>query len=152
MLKIRSTAFNDGERIPKKYTCDGEDISPPLIWEDIPEGTVTLALISDDPDAPSKTWTHWLIFNIPPELNGLPEGVEKVGELENGIMQGFNDFGRIGYGGPCPPFGVHRYFFKLYALDTSLDLEPGTSKEELLEAMEGHIIEKTQMIGLYSRE
>ncbi len=152
MLKIRSTAFNDGERIPKKYTCDGEDISPPLIWEDIPEGTVTLALISDDPDAPSKTWTHWLIFNIPPELNGLPESVEKVGELENGIMQGFNDFGRIGYGGPCPPFGVHRYFFKLYALDTSLDLEPGTSKEELLEAMEGHIIEKTQMIGLYSRE
>ncbi|MDI3484247.1 MAG: hypothetical protein PWQ74_834 [Methanobacteriaceae archaeon] len=152
MLKIRSTAFNDGERIPKKYTCDGEDISPPLIWEDIPEGTVTLALISDDPDAPSKTWTHWLIFNIPPELNGLPEGVEKVGELENGIIQGFNDFGRIGYGGPCPPFGVHRYFFKLYALDSSLDLEPGTSKEELLEAMEGHIIEKTQMIGLYSRE
>ncbi|MBC7119287.1 MAG: YbhB/YbcL family Raf kinase inhibitor-like protein [Methanobacteriaceae archaeon] len=151
-MKIRSTAFNDGERIPKKYTCDGEDISPPLIWEDIPEGTVTLALISDDPDAPSKTWTHWLIFNIPPELNGLPESVEKVGELENGIMQGFNDFGRIGYGGPCPPFGVHRYFFKLYALDTSLDLEPGTSKEELLEAMEGHIIEKTQMIGLYSRE
>ncbi|KUK01899.1 MAG: YbhB/YbcL family Raf kinase inhibitor-like protein [Methanobacteriales archaeon] len=152
MLKIRSIAFNDGERIPKKYTCDGEDISPPLIWEDIPEGTVTLALISDDPDAPSKTWTHWLIFNIPPELNGLPEGVEKVGELENGIIQGFNDFGRIGYGGPCPPFGVHRYFFKLYALDTSLDLEPETSKEELLEAMEGHIIEKTQMIGLYSRE
>ena len=152
MLKIRSIAFNDGERIPKKYTCDGEDISPPLIWEDIPEGTVTLALISDDPDAPSKTWTHWLIFNIPPELNGLPEGVEKVGELENGIIQGFNDFGRIGYGGPCPPFGVHRYFFKLYALDTSLDLEPETSKEELLEAMEGHIVEKTQMIGLYSRE
>ncbi|HIH61834.1 MAG TPA: YbhB/YbcL family Raf kinase inhibitor-like protein [Methanobacteriales archaeon] len=151
-MKIRSIAFNDGERIPKKYTCDGEDISPPLIWEDIPEGTVTLALISDDPDAPSKTWTHWLIFNIPPELNGLPEGVEKVGELENGIIQGFNDFGRIGYGGPCPPFGVHRYFFKLYALDTSLDLEPETSKEELLEAMEGHIIEKTQMIGLYSRE
>lgn len=151
-MKIRSIAFNDGERIPKKYTCDGEDISPPLIWEDIPEGTVTLALISDDPDAPSKTWTHWLIFNIPPELNGLPEGVEKVEALENGIIQGFNDFGRIGYGGPCPPFGVHRYFFKLYALDTSLDLEPGTSKEELLEAMEGHIIEKTQMIGLYSRE
>jgi len=151
-LKIRSIAFNDGERIPKKYTCDGEDISPPLIWEDIPEGTVTLALISDDPDAPSKTWTHWVIFNIPPELNGLPEGVEKVGELENGIIQGFNDFGHVGYGGPCPPFGVHRYFLKLYALDTSLDLEPETSKEEPLEAIEGHIIEKTQMIGLYSRE
>ncbi len=116
-----------------------------------PKGTVTLAIISDDPDAPSKTWTHWLIFNIPPELNGLPEGVEKVGELENGIKQGFNDFGRIGYGGPCPPFGVHRYYFKLYALDTSLNLEPGTSKEELLRAMDGHIIEKTEMIGLYSR-
>lgn len=151
-MKIKSSAFNDGERIPKKYTCDGEDVSPPLTWDDIPEGTVTLALISDDRDAPSKTWTHWLIFNIPPELNGLPEGVEKVGEFENGIMQGFNDFGRIGYGGPCPPSGVHRYFFKLYALDTSLDLEPGTSKEELLEAMEGHIIEKTEMVGLYSRE
>ncbi len=152
MLKIRSSAFNDGERIPKKYTCDGEDVSPPLTWEDVPEETVTLTIISDDPDAPSKTWTHWLIFNIPPELNGLPEDVEKVGELENGIMQGFNDFGRIGYGGPCPPSGVHRYFFKLYALDTRLDLEPGTSKEELLEAMEGHIIEKAEMIGLYSRD
>jgi len=150
-LKIRSSAFNDGERIPKKHTCDGEDVSPPLTWEDVPEGTVTLAIISDDPDAPSKTWTHWLIFNIPPELNGLPEGVEKVGELENGIKQGFNDFGRIGYGGPCPPFGVHRYYFKLYALDTSLNLEPGTSKEELLRAMDGHIIEKAEMIGLYSR-
>lgn len=151
-MKIRSSAFNDGERIPKKYTCDGEDISPPLTWEDVPEETVTLAIIADDPDAPSKTWTHWLIFDIPPELNGLPEGVEKIGELENGIMQGFNDFGRIGYGGPCPPFGVHRYYFKLYALDTSLNLEPGTSKEELLRAMEGHIIEKTELIGLYSRE
>lgn len=150
-MKIRSSAFNDGERIPKKHTCDGEDVSPPLTWEDVPEGTVTLAIISDDPDAPSKTWTHWLIFNIPPELNGLPEGVEKVGELENGIKQGFNDFGRIGYGGPCPPFGVHRYYFKLYALDTSLNLEPGTSKKELLRAMDGHIIEKTEMIGLYSR-
>ncbi|BAW31420.1 MAG TPA: YbhB/YbcL family Raf kinase inhibitor-like protein [Methanothermobacter sp.] len=151
-FKIKSSAFKDGERIPRKYTCDGENISPPLTWKDVPSGTVTLAIISDDPDAPSKTWTHWLIFNIPPEINSLPEGVETVGEFENGIIQGLNDFGNLGYGGPCPPFGVHRYFFKLYALDKRLELEPGASKEELLEAMKGHIIEKTEIIGLYSRD
>jgi len=151
-FKIKSSAFKDGERIPRKYTCDGENISPPLTWKDVPSGTVTLAIISDDPDAPSKTWTHWLIFNIPPEINSLPEGVKTVGEFENGIIQGLNDFGNLGYGGPCPPFGVHRYFFKLYALDKRLELEPGASKEELLEAMKGHIIEKTEIIGLYSRD
>lgn len=151
-MKIKSSAFKHGEKIPRKYTCDGENISPPLTWENIPQETVTLTIISDDPDAPSKTWTHWLIFNIPPELSSLPEGVETVGEFENGIIQGINDFGSLGYGGPCPPFGVHRYYFKLYALDKRLDLEPGATKEELLEAMKGHIIEKTEIIGLYSRD
>ena len=144
-MKIRSSAFNDGERIPKKHTCDGEDVSPPLTWEDVPEGTVTLAIISDDPDAPSKTWTHWLIFNIPPELNGLPEGVEKVGELENGIKQGFNDWAyRIW--SPMPPFCVHRYY-SLYAL-TDLNLDAGHPRGALSRAMDGHIIKKKEMIGL----
>lgn len=150
-IKVMSPAFEEGGMIPEKYTCDGKDISPPIEWKGIPEGTKSLALISDDPDAPMGTWVHWVIFNIPPERKGLPEGVPTKKVLEGGIRQGLNDFRRIGYGGPCPPGGVHRYYFKLYALDRVLDLEPGVTKNMLLKAMEGHILDKGELMGRYGR-
>lgn len=150
-ITITSTAFEEGGMIPKKYTCDGEDVSPPLAWTGIPEGTRTLALISDDPDAPMGTWVHWVLFNIPPDTKGLPEAVPPDEMLENGARHGITDFRRIGYGGPCPPAGTHRYFFKLYALDTGLDLKAGSSKKQLMEAMEGHVLAEGQLMGRYSR-
>ncbi len=150
-IKVRSKAFTEGGMIPKRYTCDGEDISPPLEWEGIPEGTKSIALISDDPDAPMGTWVHWVMFNIPPDSRGLEEGVPPVRVLRNGARQGINDFRRIGYGGPCPPRGTHRYYFKVYALDKVLDLEPGITKARLLRAMEGHIIDKGELMGRYGR-
>lgn len=151
-MKIFSKAFKNGEKIPKKYTCDGQDISPPIKWEDIPENTKTLVLICEDPDAPGKTWVHWVLFNIPPEIEELPEGVENKEKLENGAIHGVNDWGRLGYGGPCPPSGTHRYYFRLYALDTELKLEPGDKKEEVVEAMKDHIIDQAELMGTYSRE
>ncbi|ADP77054.1 phospholipid-binding protein, PBP family [Methanothermus fervidus DSM 2088] len=151
-MKIFSKAFKNGEKIPKKYTCDGQDISPPIKWEDIPENTKTLVLICEDPDAPGKTWVHWVLFNIPPEIEELPEGVENKEKLENGAIHGVNDWGRLGYGGPCPPSGTHRYYFRLYALDTELKLEPGAKKEEVVEAMKDHIIDQAELMGTYSRE
>ncbi len=145
------SVFADGERIPVKYTCDGEDSSPPLSWEGQPEGVVSYVLIVEDPDAPMGTFTHWVIYNIPGELTSLPEGVPKKKETEFGL-QGVNDFRRIGYGGPCPPPGKpHRYFFKLYALDSTLDLPPGARKGEVLRAMEGHVLAQTQLMGIYGR-
>ncbi len=150
-IKVTSTAFEEGEMISSKHTCDEEDISPPLAWEPIPEGTKTLALICDDPDAPMGTWVHWVLFNLPPDINELSENIPPEKELESGAKQGTNDFGRIGYGGPCPPGGTHRYYFKLYALDAMLDLEPGARKQQLLEAMEGHILAEGQLMGRYSR-
>lgn len=151
-IQITSSAFNEGNPIPKKYTCDGEDVSPPLAWSGVPAGAKSLALIVDDPDAPVGTWTHWVIFNLPPTLNGLSEGIAKTPQVEGGAVQGNNDFRRPGYGGPCPPRGkTHRYFFKLYALDTSLALKAGSSKAEVEKAMRGHILAQGQLIGAYSR-
>jgi len=150
-MTLTSTAFTEGASIPQKYTCDGKNVSPPLQWEGVPGETSSFALIADDPDAPAGTWVHWVIYRIPPENNGLEEEITATRKLENGMVQGENDFGRIGYGGPCPPGGTHRYYFRLYALDTELDLEPGATKQELLDAMEGHILEETQLMGRYSR-
>jgi len=150
-IKIESDAFKYGEIIPVKYTCDGEDISPPLRWENIPEGTKSLVLICDDPDAPMGTWDHWILFNIPPDVKELPEGIKPLEKLENGAIHGKNSWKKLGYGGPCPPFGTHRYFFKIYALDTVLDLKPGATKKEILKAMEGHIIGCGELMGKYKR-
>ena len=150
-LKITSPAFKEGEMIPKKYTCDGENVSPPLKWDSVPEGVKSLALISDDPDAPMGTWVHWVIFNIPPSVTELSENIPSKEILDNGAKQGTTDFGRVGYGGPCPPGGTHRYFFKLYALDTELALRSGTTKKELLKAMERHILAEGQLMGKYKR-
>lgn len=144
-MALTSPSFNEGEPIPGKFTCDGEDISPELDWFGTPEGTVSMALIMDDLDAPVGTWVHWVLFDLPMDLSGLREGMTGVGQ------DGTNSWGRTGYGGPCPPSGTHRYFFKLYALDTNLDLEPVTDKEALLPAMEGHILGQAELMGTYSR-
>lgn len=151
-INITSSAFADGGLIPSKYTCDGADISPPLQWDAIPEGTKSIALISDDPDAPMGTWVHWVLFNLPAETKELAENVPPDETLPSGARQGVSDFGRIGYGGPCPPSGTHRYFFKIYALDTTLDLQAGANKRQLLKAMEGHILAQGQLIGKYKRK
>jgi len=150
-LKIESSAFREGGMIPKLYTCDGADLSPSLSWGAIPPGAKSLALIVDDPDAPAKTWVHWVVFDLPADSGGLPESVPADPTLASGARQGINDFQRIGYGGPCPPGGTHRYFFKLYALDTRLELDPGSSKSQLLSAMEGHILAEGQLMGRYAR-
>jgi Raf kinase inhibitor-like YbhB/YbcL family protein len=148
---IKTTAFSDGGPIPKKYTCDGADLSPGFTWADTPAGTQSLALIADDPDAPVGTWTHWTVWNIPPEA-ALPEGVAKVESFSDGTRQGKNDFKRIGYGGPCPPLGKpHRYFFKLYALDAKIDLKAGANRNELERAMKGHVLAQTELMGRYGR-
>ena len=150
-MVLTSTAFEEGEMIPKKYTCDGSNISPPIKWDSVPPQAKSLALIADDPDAPMGTWVHWVIFNIPPSLSGLPESIPPKDSLPNGSLQGKNDFRNSGYGGPCPPGGTHRYFFKLYALDIMLQLKPGCTKADLLKAMQGHIVAEGQLMGKYSR-
>jgi Raf kinase inhibitor-like YbhB/YbcL family protein len=148
---LSSTEFIQESAIPAKFSCDGENISPPLEWVDPPQGTESFALISDDPDAPGGTWVHWLLYNIPADVRALPEAIPPEGELSDGSQHGENSFGRLDYGGPCPPSGTHRYFFKLYALDVILDLEPGANKETLLQAMEGHILAEVELMGTYSR-
>lgn len=152
-FRLESPAFEEGALIPAVYTCDGRDISPPLKWSDPPEGTQSFTLICDDPDAPIGTWIHWVIYNIPPDQRDLPEGVPAVGTLPNGARQGRNSWPRrLGYGGPCPPSGTHRYVFKLYALDTMLDLEPEQADARAVQqAMQGHILAEAQLIGLYQR-
>ena len=151
-LELKSPAFKNGEFIPAKYTCKGKGVSPPLEWGDIPEGTKTLALISDDPDAPMGTWVHWVLYDMPGDKKSLPEAVKKDDILDDGSKQGMTDFGRPGYGGPCPPPGAaHRYFFRLYALDSKLDLKPKLTKKKLLDAIEGHIIEKSELMGKFKR-
>ncbi len=150
-MKLTSPAFNHQKPIPSIYSCDGKSISPQLEWEDLPAGVKSLALIMDDPDAPSRTFVHWVIYDIPPSLKGLDENTPKEANLQNGATQGANGSSRIGYTGPCPPSGTHRYFFKLFALDKMLDLDQGLKKEDLLSAMQGHILEQTQLIGLYQR-
>jgi Raf kinase inhibitor-like YbhB/YbcL family protein len=151
-IELSSTAFGEGETIPRQHTGDGEDTSPPLRWTDPPEGTKGFALICDDPDAPRKTWVHWVIFNLPADARELTAAVPSTDKLDNGAKQGTNDFRKIGYGGPAPPPGKpHRYFFKLYALDTLLDLPPGATKDQLLAAMKGHVLAEGQLIGQYKR-
>jgi hypothetical protein len=151
-LKVTSPAFKSGEMIPKKYTCDGEDVSPPIEWSGIPDGTNSVALICDDPDAPMGTWVHWFIFNMPPDTRSLPEGAGREKVSVNGAVIGINDSREIGYGGPCPPSGVHRYYFRIYALDKTLDLKQGAAKKDLLKAMEGHILARGELMGKYKRE
>jgi Raf kinase inhibitor-like YbhB/YbcL family protein len=150
-MKITSPVFEEGGMIPPRYTCDGEDISPSLMWEGVPEDTESLALICDDPDAPAGTWVHWVLFNLPPDVHQLSENVSPEKILSNGARQGTNDFGRIGYGGPCPPGGTHRYYFKLYALKRKLELEAGSTKSELLASMEGRTLAESQLMGRYGR-
>ena len=148
---ITSPAFLEGELIPRRFTCDGDDISPPLNWTGIPENTRSLALICDDPDAPVGTWDHWLLFDLPADSGGLPEAVPDHPTLDNGAVHGNNSWGRPGYGGPCPPGGTHRYFFRLYALDTRLELESGVAKSRLIETMKGHILDQGELMGRYHR-
>jgi len=150
-LKVTSSAFKEGEMIPKKYTCDDRDVSPPLAWGQTPPGTKSAALICDDPDAPMGTWVHWVLFNVPAGTHELPENVAPEKTLAFGERQGKNSWGKIGYGGPCPPGGTHRYYFKLYALDTVLNLESGSTKAQLLAAMKGHILAEGQLMGKYKR-
>jgi len=150
-LQISSSAFSEDEMIPKKFTCDGPDVSPDLSWSGVPKGTQSLVLVCDDPDAPMGTWVHWVLFNIPGGESGLPTEVPPDATLSNGAKHGTNDFRRLGYGGPCPPGGTHRYFFKLYALDTELNLESGATKAQVEEAMKGHILAEAQFMGKYKR-
>lgn len=150
-MELKSTAFEEGGMIPPKYTCDGQDISPPLTWTSVADGTKSLALICDDPDAPGGTWVHWVIFNIPSDTKDLAESLPREKELPNGARQGTNDFRKIGYGGPCPPGGTHRYNFKIYSLDTDLALEAGATKAQLLQAMKGHVLGEGQLMGRYKR-
>jgi len=131
-MELTSTDIQEGGMIPVQFTCDGDDISPALLWSGVPENTNSYALICDDPDAPVGTWVHWVLFNIPGSVKSLDQGVDTVESIENGGIHGINDFRRLGYGGPCPPNGVHRYFFRLYALDTLLNIEPGCSKADLM--------------------
>lgn len=145
-MQLTSPAFIDNQHIPDQYTCHGEDISPPLRIEDVPEKTVSLALIVDDPDAPKGDWVHWVMWNIPAGTREIPED-----GVPPGATEGSTDFGTIGYGGPCPPSGIHRYHFKLYALDTMVSLDSTATKKDLLEAISGHSIDETLLIGLYGR-
>ncbi|HOW58313.1 MAG TPA: YbhB/YbcL family Raf kinase inhibitor-like protein [Candidatus Omnitrophota bacterium] len=151
-IAMTSPSFRNGEMLPREHTCDGSDISPALQWSGIPEATQSLALISDDPDAPAGDWVHWVVYDLPPLTTSLPAGVPSLEKLPMGGTQGRTDFGRVGYGGPCPPSGTHRYFFKIYALDVKLHLPPGRTKKELLAAMQGHILAEGQLMGKYQRE
>lgn len=153
-LSLTSPAFSQGDPIPREYTCDGDDVSPALEWSGVPEGTRSLALVVDDPDAPDpkapKTvWVHWVLYDLPPDAGGLPRDVR---ELPAGTREGLNDWNRTGYGGPCPPVGRHRYFHKLYALDTVLPDLGRPTKQQLLDAMEGHVLEEAELMGTYQRQ
>jgi Raf kinase inhibitor-like YbhB/YbcL family protein len=151
-MELKSLAFQNGADIPRKHTCDAEDVSPVLRWDNVPAGTKAFALIVDDPDAPVGTWVHWVIYDLPSETKELAEGTAKSEILEHGAKQGANDFRRVGYGGPCPPPGSpHRYLFKLYALDATTNLKPRAAKQQLLDAIKGHILGEAQLMGRYGR-
>jgi Raf kinase inhibitor-like YbhB/YbcL family protein len=154
-LILESSAFDNGSEIPSRYTCEGEDVSPPLVWSGVPETARSLVLIVDDPDAPDpkapkRTWIHWVLYNIPPDVPGLPEGIVPA-KLPPGMKEGLNDWNRNGYGGPCPPIGRHRYFHKLYALDTVLDEMSTPTKANVEAAMKGHVIAQTELMGTYRK-
>ncbi len=151
-ITIVSPAFEQGGMIPAKYTCDGMDISPALKFEGIPEEAKSIALIADDPDAPMGTWVHWVLFNLPAGTTELNENMPKDGQLPNGAIQGTTDFGRTGYGGPCPPSGVHRYYFKVYALNDKLQLDSTATKADVSQAMQGKILAEGQLMGKYKRQ
>ncbi len=151
-LQVESSAFRAGEAIPTRYTCDGEDLSPALSWSEPPAGSQSLAVLCDDPDAPVGIWVHWVLFNIPPTTRSLPEGVPADPVVAEVGTQGSNSWHRLGYGGPCPPAGsTHRYYFKVYALDTRLALQAGADKQAVEKAMKGHILAEGQLMGRYSR-
>ena len=153
-MNMTSSAFNPGGDIPTRFTCEGSDTAPPLAWRDVPDGTRSLALIVDDPDAPDpahpqRTWVHWVLYDIPPSASGLPEGGRPLPE---GTREGENDWGRTGYGGPCPPIGRHRYFFKLYALDSMLSDQHTPTKAALEKAMHGHVLAQADLMGTYQKQ
>lgn len=151
-MELKSAAFQDGEKIPARHTCDGQDISPGLSWDQVPEKAWSFALVVDDPDAPSGTFSHWVIFNIPADRRELPEAVPSQAQLPSGARQGKNDFGQISYGGPCPPPGSpHHYHFSLYALDQPLELMAGATRKQVLNAISGHILARAQLVGIYQR-
>jgi len=151
-LQVTSTAFSPGEMIPKKFTCDGPDVSPELAWNDPPVGTESFALIADDPDAPVGRWVHWVLYSLPASTRKLAEGVATQEQLPSGARQGRNDFGKLGYGGPCPPPGKpHRYFFKLYALDAKPNLKADATKGDVERALKGHILGQAELMGRYGR-
>jgi len=150
-MQLTSTAFSEGGTIPSQYTCDGEDLSPPLAWAGAPAGTQAFALICDDPDAPAGTWVHWVLFNLPGAAASLPQGVPPDKTLAGGGVHGTNSWRRIGYGGPCPPSGTHRYFFKLYALDTMLNLGNNATAKDVQAAIKGHVLAEAQLMGRYAR-
>jgi Raf kinase inhibitor-like YbhB/YbcL family protein len=151
-ITISAEAFKNGENIPVEYTCDGKNISPELSWDGIPAGTKSLALIMDDPDAPMGTFVHWVLFNIPVDVNKLPKGIRnKEPFFTPETHHGVTGFAKVGYGGPCPPSGVHRYYFRIYALDIVLNLKSGTTRKQLDEAMKEHILATGELFGLYKR-
>jgi Raf kinase inhibitor-like YbhB/YbcL family protein len=150
-MELKSTAFTMGGMIPPKYSCGGENVSPPLAWKGVPEGTRSIAIITDDPDAPMGTWVHWVYYNIPANVQALGEKVPQGKNPSAGGTQGMNDSRHIGYDGPCPPSGTHRYYFKVYALDASLSLPPGATKKEVLKAMDGHVLGESVLMGKFSR-
>jgi len=152
-IRLLSAAFTEGQPIPTKYTCDGQDVSPPLQWSLAPPETKSLALIADDPDAPAGTWVHWVLYDLPGGTVELAEGIPTKEVLPNGAKQGKNDFRKVGYGGPCPPPGKpHRYYFKIYALDKPVELKARASKQDLLRAMNGHVLAEGQLMGTYQRK
>jgi Raf kinase inhibitor-like YbhB/YbcL family protein len=151
-FQIATTAFSAGGAIPKKFTCDGPDVSPKLTWNEPPAGTQSFAVIMDDPDAPRGTWVHWVLYDLSGDTRELSENMPKQEHLPGGARQGRNDFGKIGYGGPCPPPGKpHRYFFKVYALDAKLNLKAGSTKADAERAMQGHILAQAELVGRYAR-
>jgi Raf kinase inhibitor-like YbhB/YbcL family protein len=150
-FEMTSTAFKNGESIPPVYSCRGSDISVPLDWNDPPEGTQSFALIVSDPDAPGGTWIHWVVYNLPAGVRKLPKAVSHDAQLSEGGMQGRNSWNQLGYGGPCPPSGTHRYFFRLYALDSALDLSSGARLSEVEAAIEGHVLAQAELMGTFSK-
>lgn len=151
-ITVTSPSFKEGGMIPEKHAYDKDNISPAIEWSSLPEGTQAIAVICDDPDAPSGNWVHWVVFNIPPAAGGLPEGVPMAEALDDGSLQGANDFKKIGYDGPYPPYGTHRYIFRVYAVDTMLDLPAGVTRAELMNAIKGRILGAGSLTGRYKRK
>lgn len=151
-LTVTSSSFRNGEFIPRKHTCDGRDKSPALRWDPIPKGTQSFVIIADDPDAPNGTWTHWILYDMPPTINFIPKGFPPIKKLANAEKHGLNDFAKLGYAGPCPPLGEeHRYYFRVYAVDKMFGFDASKSREEIDQAIEGHVLAKGELMGRYKR-